>query len=520
MMHRSKPIVVWSLVFLMAGSQLGVTVAEEEKKPSAKKPPSKAGASIAAAAKKQSEQEEDEAKKKNPFAESEADEPAKTDETPADEPEQEPGRAVIADPKTPQDLGPEPVPVETAPKKLPAFGPQQKKPNLLEQMLRPEADKTPQPLGDIDAEPLTEPQQDLLPDDSVEPFPGEAEPETVDKHRPSDELAEQIKATLNWYYNKRLNTRDNSHWDIMHRIVCWGVDAEVHQGHPRGQLVNAIGWLCWNGRAKGERFLYHDRYGLQVRKAHNQQGHYGQFLAMLAQAEVSPDYEIRVDGRKYTIRDLIGSEMKGCQTGMDLTFKLIGFSYYLSDTDAAWTNHRGEEWNMERMIRQEIAAPILREAPCGGTHRLMSLAYAVRARILDGKPIDGEFKRAQTYLDDYHQYTLALQNGDGSFSTEWFRRRAARQDVDRRLQTTGHILEWLVFSLSDDQLQDPQITRAVEYLNELLWSYRGREWEIGPLGHALHALILYHDRVYGHEAQEGLRPDREAQTTSHNAFAE
>ena len=71
-------------------------------------------------------------------------------------------------------------------------------------------------------------------------------------------------------------------------------------------------------------------------------------------------------------------------------------------------------------------------------------------------PSTGEFVRAQKFINDYHRYTFSLQNPDGSFSTQWFTRREADPDVDRRLKTTGHIAEWLAFSLSDKEMRDPR----------------------------------------------------------------
>jgi len=70
-------------------------------------------------------------------------------------------------------------------------------------------------------------------------------------------------------------------------------------------------------------------------------------------------------------------------------------------------------------------------------------------------------------------------------------------DDARRLETTGHILEWLVFSLPDDELTSPRTVKSVEFLANLLWEKRDREWEVGPKGHALHALALYDERVFG-----------------------
>ena len=113
----------------------------------------------------------------------------------------------------------------------------------------------------------------------------------------------------------------------------------------------------------------------------------------------------------------------------------------------------------------------------------------------------GEFRRAQTFIQDYHRYTFSLQNPDGSFSTEWFTRRGDNPDIDRRLKTSGHILEWIGFSLSDEELRDPRMIKAVDYVATMLLKNDKHTWEIGPLGHGLHALAIYDEpRVQGRRA--------------------
>ena len=41
------------------------------------------------------------------------------------------------------------------------------------------------------------------------------------------------------------------------------------------------------------------------------------------------------------------------------------------------------------------------------------------------------------------------------------------------------------------------MTAAVEFLNASLAREPSREWKIGPLGHALHALTIYQERAWG-----------------------
>jgi hypothetical protein len=72
------------------------------------------------------------------------------------------------------------------------------------------------------------------------------------------------------------------------------------------------------------------------------------------------------------------------------------------------------------------------------------------------------------------------------------------------VQTTGHILEWLVGSLEQDQLYQSRVVSAVEFLSAALLREPSREWKLGPLGHALHALTIYQERVWGNVLPGGI----------------
>jgi hypothetical protein len=119
---------------------------------------------------------------------------------------------------------------------------------------------------------------------------------------------------------------------------------------------------------------------------------------------------------------------------------------------------------------------------------------AVKKRRASGLPVDGVYAEAETHVANYINYAYSLQNPDGSFSTEWFKGPGRETDVDRRLKTTGHTLELLLYAGSEDQLANYRTVRAVNYLSNIMYSNRTRDWEAGPLGHAIHALVLY-DRL-------------------------
>lgn len=305
------------------------------------------------------------------------------------------------------------------------------------------------------------------------------------------QLRERIRDVLAYYYNRQENVAEHSPWGIMHVLISYGVDTEIIGNNRK---MNAIGWLCWNGACRGQQLFYLQGNRMQTPIGPGVQGHAGQFMAMLAQSRVKSIYPMRIEGKDFTVADLIEHEKLTCEAGTELTFKLIGLSHYL-DTEATWKAESGERWSISRLIREELAQPIV-GAACGGTHRMTGFTYAVRKREKEGKPIDGQFLRAKKFLDDYIDYTFYLQNQDGSFSTDFFRGRNGYGDINRRIETTGHILEWFVATLSDEQLRDPRVVKAVSYLTSLMMDNRENEWEIGPRGHALHALAIYGERVF------------------------
>ncbi len=304
---------------------------------------------------------------------------------------------------------------------------------------------------------------------------------------------DNIRHVLVIYSQQHQNTFQHSPWEIMHGIIAYGVETKLRVGGPGGEPTTAIGWLCYNRRGNGLNLFYTTPEGIGALNGPGLQGHSGQFLAMMAQSKVKVDYPLKINGRDYTLGDLIAYEKRTCMAHTELTFKLIGIVHY-QGTDVEWTSQDGQPWSIQRLVKEELAQPI-HGATCGGTHRLMGLSYTLYKRAKEGKPVAEQFVRAKKFTEDYRRYAFSMQNDDGSFSTEWFRGPGARHDIARRMQTTGHILEWLVFSMPQEQLSEPKTVAAVDYLTAILYHGQNRQWEVGPLGHAVHALALYDRRM-------------------------
>jgi len=319
---------------------------------------------------------------------------------------------------------------------------------------------------------------------------------------------QRTEACLSYYLNNPESTSVRSPWAVMHALLAFGSDYEMVHGQGR---VNAIGWMCHNGTCRTQRIFTPTAVGFKPNVGGGVQGHDGQFLAILAQSNVPLNYPIQVGSAKYTVEDLVRQEMATCKEKSELTFKLIGLSYYL-DSNKQWRSNDGKAWSIPKLIQEELAQPII-GASCGGVHRLMGYSFSVRQRQLQGQPVNGQYARAAKFVRDYVNYTWQLQNPDGSFSTNWYEGRANEPNDERKVQTSGHMLEWLMFTLSDAEMKDPRAGKAVDFLLNKIYDRREHKWPIGPRGHATRAVALYQERT-----KEVLslpsQPNRNAQTNS------
>ena len=300
-----------------------------------------------------------------------------------------------------------------------------------------------------------------------------------------------IRSVLTHSFNRPEVADRRSNWGMMHSMMVYGADTQVIVGRKR---YSTIAWIAGNNACRGQRIFDLDEHGLFVRSGAGLQGHQGQLLTMFALAGVPQDYPIYCNGKRFSVADIVRREMDDCVSGNELTFTLIALSHYL-DSDEVWRSRDGETWSIARLIREELSQPIV-GAACGGTHRLMAFAHAIRMRRRQGRPIDGQWRRAEIFTQDFVKYAYGLQNRDGSMGTAWFEGRQDNGDIDRKLQTTGHIVEWLLTVTPDSQLQNPRLVSAVNFLNRSIRESDREDANIGPRGHALRSLAMYYERVY------------------------
>lgn len=319
----------------------------------------------------------------------------------------------------------------------------------------------------------------------------------------SPELAairDQVRQLLAAQQKQPFNTRQNTPTEVQSVCLAFGCNSEVSLESPDGQRINGITCLCWNYPCEGRELLGFRQKNIAARIGYGYQERPGEFLAVLAMSRVPADYPIRAGKDKRSVADLVEAEKLSCRTGGDSSLKLIGLSYYVSDPE--WKNDLGETWSIGRMIEEELGQPIV-NAPEGGLNRLMGLSYATLRRAKGGQPLEGQFRRAEKYIGEFQEYSLRLQNADGSWGPYFFAARAQSPDVASQLRSTGRVFEWLAMSLPDEKLKDTRVVSAVECVARLVGSQR-YQWnapslptqEIVSLGHALHGLAVYEQRAF------------------------
>jgi hypothetical protein len=313
-------------------------------------------------------------------------------------------------------------------------------------------------------------------------------------------LRDRVRPTLAMHQKQPFNTGENSATEIMSFCLAFGCGAEVSLEGSEGRRINGITSLCWNYPCSGFEMLGPGQGHVAARIGYGCQEQPGEFLAMLALAHVPSNYPIRAGKDVRTVADLVALEQLMCRAGSDMSLKLIGLSFYVDEPE--WKNDLGETWSIERIIREELAQPIV-TAPEGGLNRLLGLSYAVARREKRKQPIEGQFERAQSFLADFHRFAMQQQNSDGSWGPYFLAAKSASADAASQVRTTGRVLEWLAVSLSDKQLEEAGVVNAVDYVTGLLGSQR-YQWntpslstrEIVAVGHALHGLMVYDERVF------------------------
>jgi len=336
-------------------------------------------------------------------------------------------------------------------------------------------------------------------------------------------LKKSIETVLLANVRRGMSTQANTPNEIMLMALPYGADATVFQPNPnfdprdrnpnanRGNNMYSIGALCWNTPCNGKTLLRTDGSKVIARVGHGYQSRPASFAAVLAMSNIMPNYELRVGGNSYTIEDLISSEKASVSKGINKSMLLVALSFY-GKADEQWKNELDEVWSIEKMVTAELNRQI-DQGTSEVTDWLLGLTAAVKLYESENKPIRGPMALAKRQLQTYQEFVLSIQNDRYLWHPRFFLYKGFNPDAFETMYSSGHILRWLVFTLPEKDLKDPQVVRTVMSLaatvnrvkpETMANSLNAKQLE--GLAVSLHALSLYYQRVFSEEST--LSPER------------
>lgn len=373
-------------------------------------------------------------------------------------------------------------------------------------------------------------------------------------------VIEKIKIVRRQYFDKQLNTQDNSPFEAMMSVCAFGCYTSILYT-PQNEKFNTAGALCWNypmcetsilainqnpkatncaefskNRTGKPVFMTRYPHGRLTSVPMNdsgtvspyigycQQERTGEFLSMLAIARVSIDYEftprmpmdidvlianeegsadaslpaVRSSGLTFTVADLASDAMLNCRGG-DMSALLTCLSYYAPRE--SWKNAWGEEWSVVKILEHELKRKV-NLSDSDSTDRLYGLTYALRRRLaFDDKRLEIQYAIVDEYLERMKDFALSIQNEDGSFNGAFFTRKGKSRNPDDDFAATAHFARWLTILYHSSSLDDPQLTKMIEFLvselEQRLESWNPSEMsqkDVRSVAYALQAIAIYQQR--------------------------
>jgi hypothetical protein len=301
--------------------------------------------------------------------------------------------------------------------------------------------------------------------------------------------------------DRRTLLASHGFWTVFHAILGQGPRHATLTDYD-GNRVNAMKYVADGGKMPGlQGCIVRTDDGIDVLSPKDQvfmaQGHQDQFVAEMTQWGLPRKYPFVVEGKPCSFEDFIRFTKARARASekQELSWAILVIAEY-EGTKGAWTNRYGEKLTFEDIVRYELNESI-EKAACGGTHRLFGLTWALHRHLEKGGKLEGIWKQVADKLEVYKRRAKELRNGDGTFSTLFFEGRGADKDPNRRINTTGHTVEWLALAMTDQELRSPWMEEAVNALTKLFFDHSKESVDGGSLYHALHGLLIYYARVYG-----------------------
>ncbi len=229
----------------------------------------------------------------------------------------------------------------------------------------------------------------------------------------------------------------------------------------------------------------------------------GELLAALARAKVNRNFELNIDDKKYTIKDLVEWEKYSCSEYANLSLVAVGLSYYIEDPNEKWFNFSGQEWSLSQILNQEISRPIDWNTE-ESTNKLIALTYLL-AKLRTVQSPSSELVKAinqtETFLCSVKQWLIKLISTDQLDASLFFSdvQPSDSDSLSNKIGVKGRLLQWLILVSSAKELANERLEknmgRLYAYADQTLNSTDNLNAlsiaDTASLVSALKTLILY-----------------------------
>ena len=371
------------------------------------------------------------------------------------------------------------------------------------------ADELPVPneLNSVVEEPLVN-----LPEvESTSPFHSVSRPRDLSRSTSDDTLVQLVEEAVASARLRLLTTDINTPWQVMHGLLALRHEFDIRH---QGEIISGLDWVSSGPTFESEPWFEKTAHGGRAHPYSRPwafEGHANQFLAILSMSALPLNHQFQTPMGPVTIADMVEHAQKTVSLKDEPTWTLWALSRYLP-SDASWRNTSGKNWSIERLVAIQTARP-LRGTACGGTHGMFALAHARNVYLRTGRPLRGVWLEAEYKIRRVTHSARAQQNSNGMLSSNYFRGREYKRDFNRRMASAGHILEFLMLALAQDQLQETWVRRAIHATAEDLLNNRKSEVRCSPLYHAVNGLNIFLDRVRPQQPSEVASTTDESQDT-------
>jgi hypothetical protein len=256
---------------------------------------------------------------------------------------------------------------------------------------------------------------------------------------------------------------DDDPWVLMHGIRAMGRDFTV-----KGE--KAVDFLC--SRFLKQKTVAGKSY-LHMLPEHDG-GHANAFLKTILEAGIPPSHSFRLDGRRYTVGDLVSGAKAlfvfdpKTKNRDDNAWTLIAFSLQISPSRDVWTNAEGQRIAFSDLVRSGF------DAMDNATRQLRSAKE--RGVIPDSKDLIQDFTCGGTHL----LYGLASAVGNGHRGSDFPKRLKEHLDLHVwRLEADGRLIDRFFTQIPPPpgNQQDWEKTYAL-YRNDATIKFYGHSFEI------------------------------------------